>query len=251
MSRRRDADGSDGWHSPFRDLKKLIPREARPAPPQRPREGSAATSSAKAPAEVTVGAPLSDTELFLTAVTGVVPMRFEDHGSSGSPPPRRGLRPRDREDAETLAVLGDLVSGGTPFDVSDTEEHVEGMVIGLDPQVLRKLRAGHFASQAHVDLHGMIAEEAKVATRTFLFRSLRAGHRCVLVIHGRGRNSPDQRSVLKEGLKTWLTRGELGRIVLAFSTARACDGGGGATYVLLRRERRDRKPFKTFDGAKL
>ena len=76
------------------------------------------------------------------------------------------------------------------------------------------------------------------------------GRRCVLIVHGRGRNSPDQRPVLKDAVKLWLTRGELGRRVLAFSTARSYDGGSGAMYVLLRRERRKKAPFRTLSGAK-
>jgi DNA-nicking Smr family endonuclease len=57
----------------------------------------------------------------------------------------------------------------------------------------------------------------------------------VLIIHGRGRRSKDQIPVLKERLKVWLSRGRVGRGVLAFCTARPADGGAGALYVLLRK----------------
>jgi DNA-nicking Smr family endonuclease len=41
--------------------------------------------------------------------------------------------------------------------------------------------------------------------------------------------------VLKEKLMAWLTRDSgMGSHVLAFTTARPCDGGYGAVYVLLR-----------------
>jgi DNA-nicking Smr family endonuclease len=70
-------------------------------------------------------------------------------------------------------------------------------------------------------------------------------------VHVRGRNSKDQRPVLKDGLKTWLTRGELAKAVLAFATARPCDGGAGAMYVLLRRERRRKAPFQTLTGSRI
>ncbi|MGH7860487.1 MAG: Smr/MutS family protein, partial [Candidatus Binatia bacterium] len=98
--------------------------------------------------------------------------------------------------------------------------------------------------------HGMKTEEASLAVRQFVLRALRAGHRCLLVVHGRGRNSKDRKPVLKEALRGWLSRGELAHVVLAFSTARACDGGAGATYVLLRRQHRKKKPFETLTGAK-
>ena len=62
-----------------------------------------------------------------------------------------------------------------------------------------------------------------------------AGQRCVLLIHGRGRNSKDNRPVLKEQVRIWLSHGRLSRLVLAFATAPLTNGGAGAVYVLLRR----------------
>jgi len=61
------------------------------------------------------------------------------------------------------------------------------------------------------------------------------GKRCVLVVHGRGLHSKDQRPVLKEAVVNWLGRTGLRKQVLAFCTARPYDGGAGALYVLLRR----------------
>ena len=60
--------------------------------------------------------------------------------------------------------------------------------------------------------------------------------RCVLVIHGRGRHSETE-PILKEALLGWLAEPPVGPLVLAFSNALGGDGGVGATYVLLRRER--------------
>jgi DNA-nicking Smr family endonuclease len=71
----------------------------------------------------------------------------------------------------------------------------------------------------------------------------------VLIVHGRGLNSKDNVPVLKERLKVWLAHGSIGKVVLAFTTARACDGGAGALYVLLRRARGGR-PLQVTEGAK-
>jgi DNA-nicking Smr family endonuclease len=95
----------------------------------------------------------------------------------------------------------------------------------------------------------MTAEEARGAVDRFLAAAVTAGHRCVLIVHGRGHNSKDQTPVLKERLKVWLARGRAARIVLAFTTARPCDGGGGALYVLLRRDR-TRRRIQVIEGAK-
>ena len=51
----------------------------------------------------------------------------------------------------------------------------------------------------------------------------------------RGANSPGGVPVLKEELKSWLTRDPLKRVVLAFTTAQPRHGGAGALYVLLRK----------------
>ncbi len=227
------------FHTPFRTLEKLrvLPAAAPPAKP------------APKPPPPPVAA---DPDLFLAAVRGVVPIPPEErnHVRGAARPPISMPTALERERAEALAALEGLITGTTRFDVSETDEHVEGMVVGLDLRTLRKLRAGEFSYQAYVDLHGMTADEAKAAVRELVLGSVRVGRRCVLVIHGRGLKSRDRRPVLKDALKHWLTRGELGRVVLAFSTARVCDGGNGAMYILLRRERRAKKPFVTLEGAK-
>jgi DNA-nicking Smr family endonuclease len=240
--RNRRAGGPKGTalNTPFRELRKLVPNAPAAAarrPPQR------STRSDTVPT-------VDDEEaLFRSALEDVVPMSPEARNQAGPPRRRTGAgSPRLREEAEVLWALSELVSGNGSFEVSDTDEHMEGWVIGLDPRVVQKLRAGWFAYQAHLDLHGMTAAEASLAVRQFVLRALRAGHRCLLVVHGRGRNSRDRRPVLKDRLRSWLSHGELARVVLAFASARPCDGGGGATYVLLRRERRQKKPFTTLSG---
>jgi len=210
----------------------------RPPPPPPP-----PAPVARRPAESATEEP----DLFTRAMEGVrpLPRRVRVDG----PMPASRPRPRVSEEAEALAELSDLVHGNAHFDVSDTREYVEGAIVGLDPRVLRRLRRGDFAWQAHVDLHGMVAEQAHQAVLAFLRAAVRAGLRCVLVVHGRGLNSKDQTPVLKERMKSWLARGPAAHIVLAFTTARPCDGGAGALYVLLRRDRR-RRPIQVTEGAK-
>jgi DNA-nicking Smr family endonuclease len=166
-----------------------------------------------------------------------------------TPGPASEPRAPRSEDAEALAALSDLVSGEGDFDISETREYVEGHVIGLDPRLVRRLRRGDFAWQAHLDLHGLTATAARAAVERFVLGSVRDGHRCVLLVHGRGLNSKDQVPVLKERMKAWLARGTIGRHVLAFTSARPCDGAAGALYVLLRRDRR-RRPIRVTEGAK-
>lgn len=179
---------------------------------------------------------------------GVVPLPAQRRQRVEQARPTSDPRPPVSEEAEGLAALADLVTGDVDFDVTDTREYVEGVVSGLDPRVARRLRRGDFAWQAHLDLHGLTAVEARAAVERFLAESLRAGHRCVLVVHGRGHNSKDRTPVLKTKLVAWLARSGVSRMVLAFTTARPHDGGAGAMYVLLRRDRR-RRPFRVGAGT--
>jgi DNA-nicking Smr family endonuclease len=152
--------------------------------------------------------------------------------------PRAPLGPPDRiwyADLDAIDELKALVSGEGPFDISDTDEFIEGKVAGLDQAILRKLRRGDYAVQGHLDLHGQTRQEAKGAVEAFLRDARRAGKRCVVVVHGRGHHSKDQLPVLKEALRTWLGQARFARHLLAFATARPADGGAGAVYVLLRR----------------
>ena len=221
---------------PFAELGRRLRDQPPPAPPPKPKPAPAAP------------APPPEENLFARAMEGVVPLT-RSGARIDLPAPAAAGRPPVSEEAEALAALSDLVRGAARFDVSDTREYIEGTIVGLDPRVVRRLRRGDFSWQAYVDLHGMTAEPARVAVESFLKASVSAGHRCVLIVHGRGHNSKDQTPVLKERLKSWLARGSLGRIVLAFTSARPCDGGAGALYVLLRRDRR-RRPIQVTEGAK-
>ena len=77
---------------------------------------------------------------------------------------------------------------------------------------------------------------ARALVHETLTRVQAEGGRCVLVIHGRGRHSETE-PILKEALLGWLAEPPAGPLVMAFTSALGGDGGVGATYVLLRRER--------------
>jgi DNA-nicking Smr family endonuclease len=228
------SDAAAPLNAPFKGLRKQVARATAARPVATP------VPAASPP-------PPDDATIFAHAMTGVVRLgcgvlRVD------APAPSVRRSPVNDEDEALIALVG-LVSGTTEFDISDTREYVEGTVVGLDPRIVRRLRRGEFAWQAHIDLHGMTAAEARIEVERFLLEAVRTGLRCVLVVHGRGLNSKDQVPVLKERLKSWLSRGRIGRVVLAFTSARPQDGGVGALYVLLRRDRR-RRPIEVTEGAK-
>ena len=235
----READ-APALNRPFSALARIV-RAAPPAPTP-----TAARTRVLAPPAA--AGPEDEQDLLARAMDGVVPLSAQHRQRVEHAAPASEPRPPLSDEAEGLAALAELVAGDVDFDVTDTREYVEGVVSGLDPRVARQLRRGEFAWQAHLDLHGMTASEARPAVERFLVDSLRAGRRCVLVVHGRGHNSKDRTPVLKEKLVSWLARSALSRMVLAFTTARPHDGGAGAMYVLLRRDRR-RRPFRVGAGT--
>jgi DNA-nicking Smr family endonuclease len=142
--------------------------------------------------------------------------------------------PAPDEEREVLDHLANLVKGSIEMDIAFCDEYMEGAVKGFSPKMMKRLKGGEFPVQDYVDLHGLTKPEAREAVREFLLKSHHLGLRCVLIVHGRGHNSPDSFPVLKEGLPSWLASGPIRKIVLAFATAKPYDGGTGAVYVLLR-----------------
>lgn len=181
-------------------------------------------------------APEDAEKLFSEAMSDVVPL--SDKGQERVPPTARAKNPPrflQQEESEVQAYLMDLVTGDAPFELIYSDEYVDGAVVGLSPEILKKLRSGDFSYQDYIDLHGYTKTEARAVVIDFVRQSFASGLRCVLIVSGRGLNSKDKQPVLKEGLVSWLTRAPLKRMVLAFASARSYDGGAGAFYVLLRR----------------
>jgi DNA-nicking Smr family endonuclease len=234
-----DPSMSSGFNNPFRHLKKTVKVPEKLVTTKKPPPALVASQKVEE----------TEDELFLRQMHDVTPLRHDGRVRINHVPPAPPLRAQTEEN-EALAELYDLVAGRTGFDITDTDEYIEGCVSGLDVRLVRKLRTGEFSRQAALDLHGMTSETAQGEVEQFVLQSVRSGLRCVLIVHGRGRNSPGQIPILKDRLKQWLTRGKLGRLVLAFATAKAHDGGSGALYVLLRRERAQKQPLIVLEGAK-
>ena len=101
---------------------------------------------------------------------------------------------------------------------------------GIQKKLQRRIRQGQIRPQDSLDLHGYRQAEALEALETFLHRSLQAGFRMVIIVHGQGYRSQSD-AVLKPLVQRWLAnRGD----VLAWCPAQPRDGAAGATYVYLR-----------------
>lgn len=171
-----------------------------------------------------------DRTLFLKATEGVRPLKG---GVPVEPCPEKRVYPVSGEDRPgEIQLLRALVRRGEGFVLSSTPEYMEGTGHGVPDHVARRLHRGEFSVRRHIDLHGLNAPEAEAALARFLRETLERGERSLLVIHGRGLSSAGE-PVLKEKVRRFLTRSPWNKWIAAFSTARPCDGGAGATYVLL------------------
>jgi DNA-nicking Smr family endonuclease len=179
---------------------------------------------------------LSDHDLFQVAMRDVFPLGWSSR-PLGPRVPVEVPNPRESED-EGLKLLMEFVAGKGVIDLIASGEYIEGAPHPRGHLLLEQLRTGHFAVQAHLDLHGLAVSEARESLEKFIRRSLHLGHGCVRIIHGRGHHSFNGHALLKEHLQKWLGTRRMARHIVAYTSARLCDGGGGALYVLLRKRLR-------------
>gem|GEM_PF-1622234 len=125
-------------------------------------------------------------ELFREHMRGVKPLAVEPREALARPKPVPSARftRADQQEVlrESLLPPADDAVLGTGDELSFRRPHVP-------PGILTKLRRGHYAVDAEIDLHGLTAVEARAALRAFIAESIARRLTCVRVIHGKGRRS--------------------------------------------------------------
>jgi len=179
-------------------------------------------------------------DLFAATVGQVLPLRRTAIPLPLRPRPPAVPQQRTRDEAAAL-----VESISDEFDVEsllETDDMLSFRRRDVGPEVVRKLRRGVWALQGELDLHGLRRDEARERVAAFLRDAARNGLRCVRIIHGKGNGSPGREPVLKAKVRSWLVqRAE----VLAFTQARASEGGHGALIVLLRPTAGAARPQRT------
>lgn len=201
------------------DLKKIIKRKRSrmPAPV----------------AAVKKDAPKSDEQIFSDAMKKVqeikefrdIPIRYSKRKITAEH--KSGMKNR-----EEYRELEDVVMGKRRINLPDTQEYIEWTNPDYRDDVISELHGGRYSVQDTLDIHGYTFEEAELEVERFIRESLMRGLHCIKIIHGRGLRSPDG-PVLKKAVVQWLSR-RFRKHVIAFVSARQCDGGLGALYALLR-----------------
>lgn len=184
----------------------------------------------------------TDNDLFFKAMKDVKPLK--DKKGKGRIPINcktiRSSKKRLKKEQWAHHYLQALVEGKIEFEIDLTNEYIHGNVRGLNPHIFQKLQSGQYSPESHLDLHGLTTEAAYMHILQFIKDKYLNGKRCLLIIPGRGKNSPQGRSILREQIQAWLTKDPLKRVVLAFATAQPQHGGAGALYVLLRKYKKSR-----------
>ncbi len=170
-----------------------------------------------------------EAKAFRDALDGVQPLAPTGRVAR-RPSPVPPLPEQTRRDE--IAALAESLSDESAVEgLPDVDDRLSFRRPGIGADALRKLRRGHWAVQAALDLHGLRSDEAREAVGQFLATCLRDGLRCVRIIHGKGLGSIDRKPVLKDKVVRWLAQREG---VLAFCEASPFAGGAGALLVLMR-----------------
>jgi len=155
--------------------------------------------------------------LFRKSVTGVIPLRNQDSRGIPNKPRSTSTTP----DVDPIAGPGKVDLDGDLFYRS-----------GVQKRKLRELRRGRLKIADILDLHGYTQVSTPAAIINFLASYSNSDNQCVMIITGKGRNSPDRVSVVRATALETLRKHPR---VLAYCCSQPVDGGHGAFYILLRR----------------
>lgn len=149
------------------------------------------------------------------------------------------VKPIDRDNIAKPAIqTGPRPSNTTlPSEADNAVEPIPAEVrvpIAAGRAELKRLRAGKIRPQQTIDLHGFTRDNAYRRLCNAVARASTAGHRCVLVIHGKGLNTSEGSITIRDSLGDWIAQPPLVHQVTGRTLAQPKDGGSGASYLLLR-----------------
>lgn len=145
---------------------------------------------------------------------------------------RSPVNKRRSPENTALRALEKIVAGEKPIHLPDTQEFVQWNNAHVQADMTRMLHNGRHTIQDCLDLHGCTVDEAEMQIAHFLKEALQKRLKCIKIIHGRGLRSSNG-PVLKALLVNLLSK-KYRKHVVSFVSARPCDGGLGALYVLLK-----------------
>ncbi len=218
----------DFAHTPFRSLKGLKTAQG---------EAPKAKPAVAPPPPATPD--LDDAELFLRSVAGVRRMLPQEPLRPVTPKETVPSRQRPKGDEEGQQLFLRAVD---KLDVVFHDE-IPDDVVPLHPlptNRMRQLKKGALRIDFELDLHGLTRDEALQSLAQFIRGAYSRGQKAVLVITGKGNNSPGE-PVLLGAVSGWLREG--GKAMVAeFAPAPKQLGGSGAFVVFLRDKSKGAEP---------
>ncbi len=107
----------------------------------------------------------------------------------------------------------------------------------MSTQQKKRLMAGNLPIEGKIDLHGKTLEAAFRSLKSFLLRAYAAEKRGLLIITGKGRVRQDGQTI-RQSLPSWVQNdADIAPLILSLTPAQPKDGGDGAWYILLRRQK--------------
>ena len=167
-----------------------------------------------------------DTQLFLDTIGKVIPVNSDKRSIVPTQKPKPYPQKKSPFSADKLTL-----AQTNPVTTLLAEDTLSYTAPGLQKNILKKMRRGHFGLDAERDLHGLTSAEARRELIKFLHFCVQDGYRCVRIIHGKGYRSESLLPVLKNDINLWLRQHQ---DVQAFCSAGQKEGGAGAVFVLLR-----------------
>jgi DNA-nicking Smr family endonuclease len=229
QKRIEEKPAADFRTTPFKSLKGFAPQPAtqekkQAAPPPRPVKRRQEDDE-------------DDASLFLRSVEGARPIA----GDTGSALPQTEqaaeAKPRKEPTADIQLFLEAMQQMGTTFTPARPEPEDEATERRAASSRIRQLKRGSISISETLDLHGYVKDEALQRLAQFISNAYHRGSTAVLVITGKGLNSPEG-PVLQGSVDTWL-REQGKRMVVEVAQAPRDKGGSGAVVVFLRTNKKE------------
>ncbi len=224
MKKNKHADrhAPDFKNSPFKSLKDFAPQSSNdPAPPQKRNEQTE-----------------DDSELFFRAVAGTKQLTHGENTnkspSAGKPGKQTTVESIPLEQKDNRLFLQAMKNIGTTVTAVRRDEEISQEKPRSASSRMRQFKRGTIRLSGELDLHGFLRDEALTKLEHFVSSAYARGREAVLVITGKGINSPDG-PVLQGAVAAWL-REQGKRMVAEFATAPRDLGGSGAFIVFLRKK---------------
>jgi DNA-nicking Smr family endonuclease len=206
-------------NAPFKALK-IVTQKASSPPARSPKDASREDHD-------------DDDKLFLRSMSGTRRIEIEDEQGEGSSSsvtagPHAGYEENNRE--LFLQAMGALTTTMFRAEAPEPEEERPSR---SSSSRMRQLKRGTIHIGEELDLHGFLKDEALKRLERFITSAYARGLQAVLVITGKGINSPEG-PVLPGATAAWLR--EQGKDMVAeFLPAPRSKGGSGAIVAFLRK----------------